>query len=953
MSLCKVVKKLINKKSKNIITFFLFSKCEDKMDYSKTVNLPVTDFPMRANLPQKEPDILKKWQEMGIYNKILNSRQGEPLYILHDGPPYANGNIHLGHALNKILKDIIVKHKTMMGFRSPYVPGWDCHGLPIELQVTKKLGDKAKTIVKIDIRKQCREYAKKFINIQMDEFKRLGVFGDYENPYLTMAVNYEAKILDIFGQIFEKGFITRSKKPIYWCPNCVTALAEAEVEYENHISTSVYVKFRIDSKSFRIEGINNEKLFMIIWTTTPWTLPANLAVCLHPDFKYVIGKFGEEFYLLADGLLESFEKSTGLINQGVNAVSKENIKNLIVYHPFIERKSKVIFGNFVTLDQGSGIVHIAPGHGLEDYIVGLEYGLDTLSPVDDEGRFTDEFSLMKGVQVFEANPKIIELLKSKQALIRTEEIEHSYPHCWRCKKPLIFRATEQWFMMMDHEGLRKNALRAVEETQWIPSWGESRFKGMVETRPDWCLSRQRSWGVPIPSFRCSKCNNNLMTGETILHFAKISREKGIDSWYTEDIHMLVPSGTKCTCGSTEFEKEYDILDVWFDSGVSHFAVLDEWPGHRWPSDMYLEGSDQHRGWFQSSLWPALALRGKAPYKTVLTHGFMLDENGKAMSKSMGNVIPPEEIIKKFGADIIRLWVSSEDYRNDVRIGFDMINQIADSYRKIRNTFKFIIGNISGFTINDVVEYDDLTDIDKWILHELVTLSKQVIESYEKFEFHLVYRRILNFCAVELSSIYFDISKDILYVEEKNSKKRMATLTVLKEVYETLVRLVAPILSFTAEEIWWFMGNSETIHMQRYHAIDSKYENADIVERMDKLVDIKKDLLMALERKRKEKTIGTSVEADVSIYVKSESVRKMLVEMGDEAKRFFQVSKLKITDSRDPTMEDHDNSSIYVKKSSGKKCVRCWNYSDETGLDSKHPELCPRCTGIIQKLIGDN
>lgn len=919
------------------------------MDYSKTVNLPVTDFPMRANLPQREPETLKKWREMNIYQEILKSREGAELYILHDGPPYANGNIHLGHALNKILKDIIVKHKTMKGFKSPYVPGWDCHGLPIELQVTKALGEKAKTIQKIDIRKQCRSYANKFIKIQMEEFKRLGVFGDYENPYLTMAVNYEAKILEIFGKIFQKGFITRSKKPIYWCPNCVTALAEAEVEYDNHVSPSVYVKFKIDPKSLDIDGVNADRLYMIIWTTTPWTLPANLAVCLHPNFPYVIGKYGDEHYLMADGLVNAFEASTGMKNNGQKSISQDQLKKLIVYHPFIDRQSKVIFGNFVTLEQGSGIVHIAPGHGLEDYIIGLEYGIDTLSPVDDEGRYTDEFEPMKGVQVFDANPMIIELLKTKKALIKTEEIEHSYPHCWRCKKPLIFRATEQWFMMVDHNELRKLAMKAVDDTEWIPAWGESRFRGMIETRPDWCLSRQRSWGVPIPSFRCSSCNKNLMTGESILHFAQLSLEKGIDTWYTDDIKQLIPPGTKCSCGSTDFEKEFDILDVWFDSGVSHYAVLDVWPGHRWPSDIYLEGSDQHRGWFQSSLWPALALRGSAPYKTVLTHGFMLDENGKAMSKSMGNVIAPEEIIKKFGSDIIRLWVSSEDYRNDVRIGFDMINQIADSYRKIRNTFKFIIGNIAGFTDKDAVPYEELPDIDKWILHELAMVSRQVIESYDKFEFHLVYRRILNFCAVELSSIYFDISKDILYVEEKSSRRRMASLTVLKEVYESIIRLIAPILSFTAEEIWWFMGNTTSVHTQKYYPLSEKYDNSEIASKMDQLVEIKKDVLQALELKRKEKVIGTSVEADLTVFLKSETARKMLIDMGDEAKRFFQVSRLTIADNKEGTMEDYANSSLSVIKSTGSKCVRCWNYTDSIGSDPKHPELCPRCTGIIGKM----
>lgn len=920
------------------------------MDYSKTVNLPTTEFPMRANLPQREPEMLKKWQEKKIYAEILKKREGSALYILHDGPPYANGNIHLGHALNKILKDVIVKHKTMMGFKAPYVPGWDCHGLPIELQVVKELGDEAKNTSRIEIRKKCRKYAEKFVKIQMEEFKRLGVFGDYEHPYLTMSNEYEAKILEIFGKLFEKGFITRSKKPIYWCPNCVTALAEAEVEYENHESPSIFVKFAIDGKSLNISGIDAHNLYMIIWTTTPWTLPANLAVCLHPEFTYVIRQFGNEYYLMAEGLVDSFEHITGLKGGKSVEIKRNQLEKIIVFHPFIERQSKVIFGDFVTLDQGTGIVHIAPGHGLEDYLVGLEYGLETLSPVDDEGKFTDEFALMKGVQVFDANEKIIELLKSKNALIKTEVIEHSYPHCWRCKKPLIFRATEQWFMTIDHNELRKKALKAVDETTWIPSWGEQRFRGMVETRPDWCLSRQRSWGVPIPSFKCTKCGKNLMTAETILYFSELSLAKGIDAWYTDDIQELIPKGTKCTCGSTSFEKEFDILDVWFDSGVSHYAVLDSWPDHRWPSDLYLEGSDQHRGWFQSSLWPAIALRDSAPYRTVLTHGFVLDEEGKAMSKSMGNVIPPDDIIKKFGADILRLWVSSEDYRNDVRIGYDMINQIADSYRKIRNTFKYILGNIADFSEKDAVPYNDLADVDKWILHKLHQLHQQVIEAYENFEFHLVYRRILNFCAVELSSIYFDISKDILYIEEKNSVRRRASLTVLHEVYKTLVTLIAPILVFTAEEIWDFAKNEGTIHFQKYYTPSDEFKNESLAKKMEELVEVKKDMLKALEIKRKQKEIGTSVEAHVEIFVKSERLKNLLRELGEEARRFFQVSSLSVCDTKSKDMEEYDIAAIQVRKASGTKCVRCWNYTEDVGRDEKHPQLCARCVKIVEAII---
>ncbi|MBP7603143.1 MAG: isoleucine--tRNA ligase [Spirochaetes bacterium] len=922
------------------------------MDYSKTVNLPTTDFPMRANLPKREPEMLVQWSKENIYPTLLAAREGKPLYILHDGPPYANGNIHLGHALNKILKDIIVKHKTMMGFKAPYVPGWDCHGLPIELQVTRELGDRAASMPKHEIRKRCREYAAKYITIQMEEFKRLGVFGDYENPYLTMSAEYEARILEIFGDLYREGFITRGKKPIYWCPTCVTALAEAEVEYHDHSSPSIFVKFPVDPASVDIPGVDANRLFVLIWTTTPWTLPANLGVCFHPDFPYSAYRSGEEYYIMADGLAESVTPITGIDKDQAVPVTRAQIERLSVRHPFIDRESKVLFASFVTLDQGSGIVHIAPGHGMEDYLLGIESGLDVYCPVDDHGRFTDEFPEMKGVNVFDANPMVIELLKKKGVFVHTSEIEHSYPHCWRCKEPLIFRATEQWFFMVDHRGLRKTALKATDDTIWIPAWGESRFRGMIENRPDWCLSRQRSWGVPIPSFRCAKCRANLMNAESIHYFAKLSIEKSIDAWYTLDIGELIPPGTKCSCGGTEFEKEYDILDVWFDSGVSHYAVLDRWRDHRWPSDLYLEGSDQHRGWFQSSLWPAIALRGRAPYGTVLTHGFILDEQGKAMSKSMGNVIPPSKLIEKFGADILRLWVSSEDYRNDVSIGYDMMNQIADSYRKIRNTFKFIIGNLSDFDPARALPYAELLDIDKWILHELYELSRQVIEHYEKFEFHLVYRKILNFCAVELSSLYFDISKDILYIEAVDSVPRRSCQTALYQLSQALTRLAAPVLSFTAEEVWRFSGRTDSVHAQEYHRLDEVLHNPAIAEKMDALIDIKKDVLKSLETKRKEKIIGTSLEADIDLYIAGDKTRRMIAEMGDEARRFFQVAEVTVRDEKTAGMEDFDVSSIRVARSAGSKCVRCWNYSLRLGTDGAHPELCPRCTAIILKL-GNN
>lgn len=918
------------------------------MDYSDTVNLPATDFPMRGNLPKKEPDILKRWEAETLYRKIQESRAGASTYILHDGPPYANGHIHLGHALNKTLKDMIVKHKSMMGFRAPYIPGWDCHGLPIELNVTKELGAKARTMPRAEIRKLCRQNAEKFIGIQAEEFKRLGVLGDYERPYLTMDKDYEADIVEIFGRLFGEGYIYRSKKPIYWCASCETALAEAEVEYGNHVTDAIYVKFKVDPASLNISGVDKNKIFVLIWTTTPWTLPANLAVCFHPDFEYGVFQFADEYYVIANGLLESMETLLGKKADAAFPLDKQALENFKVYHPFIDRESKVVFGNHVTLEQGTGIVHTAPGHGAEDYIAGLKYGLDVFCPVDDKGCYNDDYAEMKGVHVFDANPLVVELLQKKGALLHQSKIEHSYPHCWRCRKPVIYRATEQWFLSIDHKDLRKKGVACVDNTKWVPAWGEARFRGMAETRPDWCLSRQRSWGVPIPSFRCGKCGTNLMTAESIFHFAKLAREKNLDIWYTDDIRQLIPAGTKCSCGSEEFVKEFDILDVWFDSGVSNLAVLEKRGDHRWPADSYLEGSDQHRGWFQSSLWPALALKGRAPFDTVITHGFLLDAEGRAMSKSLGNGIEPNEVISQYGADVLRLWVSSEDYRNDMRIGADMIKQIADSYRRIRNTFKFLIGNIADFKQEDAVPYGDMSDVDKWALHKLYELSQKVIANYEAFEFHLVYRNILNFCAVELSSIYFDISKDILYVEAANSLKRRANLTVLREINETLLRLVSPVLVFTADEIWKFLGRDGSVHIGTYYKLPDEYNNPAVEKSMGAVVEIKQDALKALELIRRDGQIKTSAEADLKIYISDETLRAACREMGDDFRRFLQTAKAIICDAKENNMTDYSRSSIFAERTTGVKCVRCWNYYDNLGSDPEHPELCARCTEVVKK-----
>ncbi|MFW6366451.1 MAG: isoleucine--tRNA ligase, partial [Spirochaetota bacterium] len=847
------------------------------------------------------------------------------------------------------LKDMIVKHKTMMGFRAPYVPGWDCHGLPIELKVTKKLGSKARSMDTIDIRNKCREYANEFVNIQREEFKRLGVFADYEHPYLTMSRDYEATIAAKFGELFEKGYIFKGKKPIYWCPSCETALAEAEVEYHNHTSDSIYVKFRIEPSTVSADGVDPQNSYVVIWTTTPWTLPANLAVCFHPDLPYSYYRFGDEYYILADGLAEQFQNETGLTPAGTTPLTRNEIQSLTVYHPFIDRESRGIFGTHVTLEAGTGIVHTAPGHGAEDYYAGVEHGMDIFCPVDHQGRYTDEYSEMKGVRIWDANAKIIDIMKENGSLISTKTIEHSYPHCWRCKKPLIFRATEQWFMGVDINDLRRKALASVDTTQWVPKWGESRIKAMVGQRPDWCLSRQRTWGVPIPSFSCTECGRNVTSAESLSYFAALAAEEGIDIWYTKELDELIPDGTKCECGSNSFVKEHDILDVWFDSGISHFAVLETRDNLRWPADLYLEGSDQHRGWFQSSLWPAMALRGRPPYETVLTHGFLLDEKGRAMSKSLGNGIEPEEIIKQYGADILRLWVSSEDYRSDLKIGNDMIKQIADSYRKIRNTFKFIIGNLADFSKENEVAYRDLSDVDKWVLFKLHELNTRTIESYEKYEFHLVYRRILNFCAVELSSVYFDISKDILYIESRESTRRRATQTVLYHLLKTMEKLIAPVLAFTAEEIWQYAGNTGSVHEQEYVTLPAEFNNTQIAESFGKIVEIKKDTLKALEKSRADKTISRSQEASLTVYSDDQDSRDLMKKLGKDLGMFFQVAAVDVADALDESLTEYESCSLSVTRFSGEKCERCWNYYAALGNDPQHPQLCERCAEVIQNM----
>ncbi len=956
-------------------------------DYKNTLNLPKTDFPMKANLSQREPTIIQFWEDSRIYEKIQAKNRKNKHYILHDGPPYANGPIHIGHALNKILKDIIVKYKCMKGFYSPYVPGWDCHGLPIELQVDKNLGRKKEGIGVLEKRKFCREYAAQFVDIQRNEFKRLGVLGGWASPYLTMSYDYEASTVKEFIQFVEGGYVYKGKKPVHWCPSCVTALAEAEVEYVDKESPSIYVKFRVNRKDVkdRIPAFADQNVFMLIWTTTPWTLPANLALAVHPNFNYVAVASGEEVYIVAEGLLDNLRERLLLKGAVLLVVQGTGLEGLGTEHPFVERQSKVILGDFVNIDEGTGIVHIAPGHGEDDYEIGSQYGLDIFAPVDDRGRFTKQAGELEGLFVFDANLKIIEILKNNDALIKEEKYFHSYPHCWRCKKPIVFRATEQWFISIGHKGLRDICLQEIDRVRWIPSWGKDRIHGMMLKRPDWCISRQRAWGVPIALIKCDTCGGFVKDREVFGKIVKSFEESGADIWFIKEADELLPLGYVCKeCGSKSFSKEKDILDVWFDSGISHAAVLEVDKRLSWPADMYLEGSDQHRGWFQSSLIAAVGNKGRSPYKTVLTHGFVVDGQGKKMSKSLGNVVAPQEVIKANGAEILRLWVSAEDYREDVRISREILDRLTEAYRKIRNTCRFLLGNLydfnpetssevlsSGLVLNKVQENHALLEIDKWAMSRLQTLVEKVTIAYEKFNFYEVFHAIYNFCVVDMSSFYLDVLKDRLYTFKADSPERRAAQWVFYQILTTLTRLMAPILSFIAEEVWQGLRQrvqgtgkraesikqktqeiEESVFLTLFPEVDEKYLNRELEEKWEKLFLLRDEVNKALEMKRAEKFIGNSLEAKVVIYIaEGKEQRTLLTEYRDSLPTFFIVSDAEIADK---SLDGSHKSSliegleIKVERASGIKCQRCWNWSEMVGKIKEAPEICERCYKVIFK-----
>jgi isoleucyl-tRNA synthetase len=908
------------------------SEVKQENPYSKTVLLPKTDFPMKADLASREKKQIQKWKEEKTFSKMKEKRSKENTFTLHDGPPYANGNFHMGHSLNKILKDLVVKSKHLAGFYSDIIPGWDCHGLPIEVQVLKNLGKEASKLSPTELREKCREYANEYVAKQSDDLSRFLCFFDENRKYLTMSPDFEAKIIEVFGNLFEKGFVFKGKKPVYWCIALGTAHAEAEIEYEEHTSPSVYVKFPV---------VDKPNLSCLIWTTTPWTLPANLAIAFNKEINYsIFNSENQGELILADELKESVEKSTGMTLTKIKSISIDEIANLKFKHPFLERISIPVFGNHVTLEAGTGCVHTAPGHGMDDYKVGLQYGLELLSPVDDRGRYTDEFELMKGVNVFEANPKIIELLREKNALVHFSEFKHQYPHSWRSKKPLIFRATPQWFLKIDEQDLRKKSLEAIDKVKWVPDWGITRIRSMVENRPDWCLSRQRNWGVPIPAFR-TPSGDTFMTKETLQFFVDLVKKEGIEVWYTKSIKELLPDGIQLPCPIEELTKENDILDVWFDSGVSSFAVLD-YKGVE-PADLYLEGSDQHRGWFQSSLWPSMALRGKPPYKTVLTHGYLLDQNGKAMSKSLGNVVSPiKDVADVFGADILRLWVSSLDFRDDVKYGKEIIKTVTEQYRKIRNTFKYLLGNLQGVEKIKLVEYSELTKIDKYYLALLYELSEELKIAYENYQFHLIYHKVIKFCVNDLSQDYFEIIRDRMYCDSIDSITRRSSVTALKLIFETLAIYLSPILSFTCEEAWQFYGNKESIFLEKFPDL-SKFKNKEIQNDFSEVFEVKESVQKALEIARQAGKIGKSLEAKACIIDKNNSELFKLHTL-EELEMYFVVSQVDKNSTEEILSEvDTKNFTVKILKPTESECPRCWRHTRDIKTSG---DLCSRCKEAI-------
>lgn len=928
------------------------------MDYSKTLNLPETEFPMRAGLPEREPEFLKYWEENKIYEKKQELHAGHKKFVLHDGPPYANGKIHMGTALNKILKDIIMKYKYAQGFDTPYVPGWDTHGMPIEHAAIKNLGLNRHELDTLVLRKECHDYALKWIDEQRTDFKRLGVLGDWDHPYITMTHDYEAVQIHVFGEMAKKGYIYKGKKAVYWCPHCETALAEAEIEYGEEKSPAIFVKMPLVKDNGMLpEAAQGKPAYIVIWTTTPWTMPANVAIALHPDFEYAWVECEGEILFMAKEMLEA-----------VGKVCKKDLSNIIgtckgkdmeyaeCRHPFetIDRKSLVVLADYVTLEAGTGCVHTAPGHGADDFETGVRYNLPIICPVDGSGKLTAEAGAdFAGMFVFDANVPIIKYLAGLNRLFGKENIRHQYAHCWRCKNPIIYRATEQWFASVD--GFREEALNAIaNDVQWIPSWGEARIHNMVADRHDWCISRQRVWGVPIPIFYCEDCNEHMVNDDTINAVADLFAKEGSDAWWAHSAEEILPQGTKCPkCGGTHFRKESDIMDVWFDSGSSHAAVCKTRPELAWPADMYLEGSDQHRGWFQSSLLTSVATEGKAPYRAVLTHGYVVDGEGRKMSKSVGNTVAPQEVIAQYGADIIRLWAASSDYKADIRISKEILKQLSEVYRKIRNTIRYILGNTNDFNYEtDKVEFKDMLELDRWALMHMQLLKKEVSAAYESYDFHVLYHAIHNFCSVEMSSYYLDILKDRLYAYKADSFERRSAQTAMYEIMLDLVVMIAPVLSFTMEEVWQFMKKPasmpESVFMMPWPECKEEYIDEALESKWDNFIEIRSEITRVLEGARRAKTIGHSLDAKVELHATGEALAILRSVEGDLATLLI-VSQTKLVEGLAGGVEatGREDLKVTVQAAEGEKCERCWIYSDTVGKDAEHPTVCARCAAALK------
>lgn len=926
------------------------------MDYNQTLNLPKTDFPMRAGLPQREPEFLARWNQQKVYQTLQEKNRTKPTYVLHDGPPFSNGDIHMGTAMNKVLKDFVNRYKNLSGYRAPYIPGWDNHGMPIESAIIKKNKLDRKKMSIPEFREACREFAQNYVNIQRNEFIRLGVLADWENPYLTMNPSFEAREVRVFGEMYKKGYIYKGLKPVYWCPNDETALAEAEIEYKDDPCTSIYVKFRVSDDKGKLSAFGDvSRMYFVIWTTTTWTLPGNLAIALNPAEKYDIVKTSSgDMYILADALVAKTMAAGGVDEYEIaGSMNGSEFEYMTAQHPFLDRKSLVVLADYVTMDSGTGCVHTAPGFGADDYQTCRRYKMDMVVPVDDRGYQTSDAGPYAGLRYDESNKVILADMKASGALFASEEIVHTYPHCWRCKNPIIFRATPQWFCSV--EAFKDQAVAACKDVEWIPEWGGERIAQMIQERADWCISRQRHWGLPIPVFYCSDCGKPVCTDETIDAVSKLFAAEGSNSWYLKTSDQILPEGFRCPhCGGKVFTQETDTLDGWFDSGSSHYAVLENNPDMRWPADLYLEGADQYRGWFQSSMLTAVgAGGGRAPYKTVLTHGWVVDGEGKAMHKSLGNSIAPEEIIKQYGADVLRLWVASSDYRADVRVSDPIFKQLSQAYLKIRNTARYILGNLNGFNADDLVPADKMDILDRWAVTRLNDLIGRVKQAYENYEYHIVYHAIRNFCVVDMSNFYLDVIKDTLYCDSRDGLRRRSAQTAMFLILDAMVRMLAPILCFTSDEIWHAMphrSNDDAENVMFNSMVDAYDEYAldeNTMYDLGTLVALRDDVNLVLEEARNAKLIGKPLEAAVTLYCDDKAYAALSDKL-ELLKTMFIVSDVVIKKgSEGKPCEHFKGANVTVEVAGGNKCERCWCFSAKVGKDAEHPTLCARCASVVK------